>query len=272
MAGPERGRDDEEVLHGGIDNAGRVVRVGAHVLRPAKPCTPAVHALLRHARAAGFDGVPEPIGIEAVGRERLVYIPGDVPMPPYPDWGRSDLALASTARLLRKLHDAVADFVPPSDAAWNLELADPEGGPMVCHNDVCPENVIFRAGVAVALVDFDFAAPGRPLHDLSQLAKMCVPLDTAADAARVGRHPFDPAARLRIVADAYGLPPDRTALLDVIGESMRRARTGGFVAERVERGEPAFIAMWEAMGGAARYERRSDWFDANRARFADALR
>ena len=29
----------------------------------------------------------------------------------------------------------------------------------MCHNDVCPENVVFRDGIAVALLDFEFAAP-----------------------------------------------------------------------------------------------------------------
>ncbi len=261
--------DTEEVLQGGIDNAGLVVRVGPHVLRPSKPCTPAVHALLRHARANGFDGVPEPIGIDPDGRERLGFIAGDVPVPPFPAWSQTDAALASMVRLLRGFHNAVADFTPPPDAVWNLELADPEGGSTVAHNDVCPENVVFRDGVAVALLDFDFAAPGRALYDLNQLAKMCVPLDTGANAARLGRTSFDPFARLRLVADAYGLPPDRGDFLDVISASM--ARGGEFVARRVELGEPAFIAMWNEMGGAARYERRYEWFEANRARFAEAL-
>ena len=33
----------------------------------------------------------------------------------------------------------------------------------------------------------------------------------------------------------------------------------------------AFIAMWEAMGGRARYERRHAWFERHRERFLDAL-
>ena len=49
-------------------------------------------------------------------------------------------------------------------------MADPEGGPVVCHNDVCLENVVFRNGEAVALLDFDFAAPGRPVYDLACFA------------------------------------------------------------------------------------------------------
>jgi aminoglycoside phosphotransferase (APT) family kinase protein len=50
----------------------------------------------------------------------------------------------------------------------------------------CLENVVFRDGVAVALIDFDYAAPGRPVHDLAQFAKMCVPLEDDVNAARLG--------------------------------------------------------------------------------------
>jgi hypothetical protein len=42
-----------------------------------------------------------------------------------------------------------------------------------------------------------YAAPGRPVHDLSALARMCIP-------APQWRGPFDPIRRLRVVADAYG--------------------------------------------------------------------
>jgi thiamine kinase-like enzyme len=263
---------DEEVLRGGVGNAGAVVRVGNEVLRPANPNTPAIHALLEHARARGFHGVPQPIEVASDGRERLVFIPGDVPYPPFPDWSQSERALTSAVELLRRYHDAVADFVAPTDARWNDELADPAGGTLICHNDVCPENVVYRDGIAVALLDFDFAAPGRALYDLAQLARMCVPLDTADDAAREGRRSLNslaPFVRLRAVADAYGLPSDRTAFVDVITETMMGGST--FVRRRVERGEPAFIEMWNAMGGQARYDRRREWFERNRQQVLDAL-
>ena len=124
--------------------------------------------------------------------------------------GRSPIAvLATTAALLRQFHDAQRGFVAPAGTTWSDELADPQGGPVICHNDVCPENVVHRAGGVVALLDFDFAAPGRREYDVAQLAKMCVPLDTAEDAARLGRGSLDPFARLRVVADHYGLPADR---------------------------------------------------------------
>jgi len=215
--------------------------------------------------------VPMPLGTAPDGRDRFVFIPGDVPCPPFPAWSQSDLALSSTATLLRGFHDAQTGFVAPPAGSWSDEMADPVGGSVICHNDVCPENVVFRNGVAVALLDFDFAAPGRPLHDLAQLAKMCVPLDTDEDAARFGRGGLDPFHRLRVVADGYGLPPDRSEFLAVLGQTIADARTGGFVHRRVALGEPAFIAMVEAMGGLERYERRSQWFEAHRQRFADEL-
>jgi len=260
---------DDEILVGGVAHAGAVVRRGHHVLRPSGRHTPAVHALLRHVRASGFDGVPEPIGVDPDGRERLRFIEGDVPYPPFPAWSQTDRALATTASLLRRFHDAATGFVAPLGAAWDTELADPAGGPVICHNDVCPENVVYRHGVAFALLDFDFAAPGRPLYDLTQLAKMCVPLDTPEDAARLGRGGLDPFGRLRIVADAYGLPPDRASFVDVIEESL--AMGSAFVERRVERGEAAFIEMWETMGGRDRYERRQAFFERHRGQFLAAL-
>jgi hypothetical protein len=248
-----------------------VLRVDGHVLRPSTPQTPLIHALLRHVRATGFDGVPKPVGIDADGRERLVYVEGDVPVPPFPAWSQTDDALASTVTLLRNFHDAAAGFVPPAGATWSDEMADPEpaGSTIVCHNDVCPENVVYRDGVAVALLDFDYAAPGRPLYDVAQLAKMCVPIDTPEDAARLGRGALDPFTRLRVVADAYGLPPGREAFVDVLWEGIDAGAT--FVRRHVERGEPAFVEMWNTMGGQERYDRRKAWFDEHRDRFVDAL-
>lgn len=259
----------EEVLSGGVANAGAVVRSGVCVLRPGNGRTEAVHALLRYVRAAGFCGVPEPVGIDPDGRERLVFIEGEVPCPPFPDWAQTDAALSSASALLAGFHQAVAGFVWPPGVAWCEELADPAGGSVMCHNDVCPENVVYRGGLAVALLDFDFVAPGRPMYDLAQMAKMCVPIDTPEDAARLGRGSLGPFHRLRVVADAYGLPPHRARFLDILAEAIE---TGGrFVRRRVERGEPAFVDMWKMMGGQARMDRRLEWFERNRQRFLDAL-
>src|SRR4029078_4663257 len=124
--------------------------------------------------------------------------------PPYPDWSQTDSALASIAGLLRGLHDA-ARGVDAQGLTWADRLGDPAGGSVVCHNDLEPSNVVFRDGIAVALLDFEFAAPGRPVYDLAQLARLCVPIDDEVDQARLGWRSADRPARLRLVADAYGL-------------------------------------------------------------------
>ena len=53
------GVDDHKVvwarLDGGITNAGNVVRVGPHVLRPSCAHSGSIHAFLRTVRQAGFD-------------------------------------------------------------------------------------------------------------------------------------------------------------------------------------------------------------------------
>jgi hypothetical protein len=217
----------------------------------------------------GFRGASVPVGVDPDGRERLEFIEGDVALPPYPAWARSDAALVSVAALLAELHAASAGF-DPSGLAWSDEMADPAGGSIICHNDVCLENVVFRDGSAVGLVDFDFCAPGRPVYDLAQFARMCVPVDDDVNAARLGWGAEDRPARLRLVTDAYGLDgPGRRELIEVLDDSMRRA--GEFVRRRVEAGDPNFIAMWREMGGQERFDRRRRWWDRCRPGFAAAL-
>ena len=267
---------DIEVLGGGIANAGAVLRDGDHVLRPVTAHTPTVHTFLRFLRDEGFEAASQPIGVDPDGRERLSYIAGDVAVPPYPAWAQSDMALATAAALLRRMHDVSARYVAPSWATWSDEMADPDAGIaravdlVICHNDVCLENLVYRDQVAVGLLDFDFAAPGRRVHDLATFATMNVPIDTDEDAALLGRRgPFDPMRRLRVVADAYGLPPDRTELLDALADGVQRG--GQFLQRRLDEGNVAFRQMVEATGGMAKFDRRRAWFTAHRDRFADAL-
>jgi hypothetical protein len=265
---------DEEVLRGGVANAGAVRRVGDIVIRPANDHSHAIHALLRHVRSTGFDGVPEPLALDPGREERLTYIPGDVPFPPFPLWSLTDDVLGSAVRLLRRFHDATVGFIAPKGATWSSEMADVDAvgsgtGDVICHNDVCPENVVFRGGEAVAFLDFDFAAPGSRLFDLARLALMTVPIDAPDDAARTGREGLDPFARLRVVADAYGLAPGRTGLVDALERNV--AAGGAFLQRRIDRGEEAFLAMRDQMGGMERYDRRRAWFTTNRDRLLESV-
>jgi len=209
------------------------------------------------------------VEIQADGRERLVFIEGDVPVPPFPEWAQSDDTLASIARLLRLFHEASSQL-PVGDGPWSDELADPAGGSMVCHNDVCMENVVFRDGRAVGLLDFDFAAPGRPIFDLAALARMCVPIDDDLSAGRLGFGLLDRPGRLRLVADTYGL--DAMGRGDLVHHLDRPMRGGGaFVQRRVAAGDPNFIRVLEEMGGTERYDRRLRWWEGARDSFVRAL-
>jgi hypothetical protein len=261
---------DDEVLSGGVANAGAVVRRGPHVLRPSNQHSVAIHQALAVLRSVGFEGASNPVGLDAGGRERLEFIEGDVPLPPYPTWATSDDALASVAVLLRELHDA-STAIDLTNGTWSAEMADPRGGPVLCHNDVCLENVVFRDGRALAFLDFDFAAPGRRVFDVASFARMCVPVDDDTNARRLGWPVSDLPRRLRLIADAYGLEAaDRIELVGILARSIEMG--GEFVRRRVEAGEPGFVKMWQDMGGVERFDRRRRWWAGERPRFEAALR
>jgi len=255
--------DHEEQLEGGVANLGKVVRVGDTVRRPASPFTNSIFALLEHLHEVGFDGVPRPLGLDEQGREVLSFIPGEVPIPPFPAWSMSAAALASVARLQRRFHEAVSGF-DTTPYAWSDELADPRGGPVVCHNDICPENVVFRGEEAVAILDWDFAAPGRPEWDVAAVMSMWGPVRDPSDPVP-GMEGLEPFARARLIADAYGVDErDRAAIADVFVDRLSIS----LVEKRAAAGERAFIEILERQGGAGRAARRREWLEAN----IDALR
>lgn len=255
-----------EPLPGGLGNGGRVVRVGATVRRPHGPHSSAIFELLAHLERRAF---PAPLLVEtAPGEDVFRWIDGEVAVPPYPAWSLSDDALASVGGLLRSYHDAVCEFRPPNHARWSSELRDPHGGSIICHNDVCPENVVFNSGAAVALLDFDLAAPGRAVWDLASAARMWVPVRVPLGGNE--RDQLDRPRRLRVLADAYGLPQsDREQLVEAIIEGKRMGIE--FVRRRVLAGETAFVQMWERQGGADGEQRAMEWLYDQRVRLLKAL-
>ncbi len=258
--------EHEEPLAGGIAHEGAVVRVGDTVRRPSSPFTDSIFALLEHLRGSGFEHVPRPLGIDERGREVLSFVEGDVPIPPFPPWSMSDEALASVGRLQRRFHDAVASF-DPAPLAWSDELADPHGGTVVGHNDICPENVVFREGDAVAFLDWDFAAPGRALWDVAALMAMWGPVHDPSDPVP-GTEGLDPFRRARLIADAYGL--DGVQRAQVPGIFVDRLSIS-LVENRAAAGEQAFIEMLARQGGEGRARRRREWLEANMAALEAAL-
>ena len=178
-----------------------IVRVGDTVRRPAGPWTASVHDLLRFVRARGARRVPEPRGRDALGREVLAFVEGDVPAYPMPAWVWDEPVLTAAARLLRRYHDATAGF-PRAGRSWRLPAHEPDE--VICHNDFAPHNFVFRGGRLHAVIDFDTASPGPRVWDLAYLAYRLVPL-AAPGNPDVPASPADVRARrLRRLCDEYG--------------------------------------------------------------------
>ena len=260
----------DEVLSGGITNAGAVVRRGDIVDRPAQPHASAIHRFLEVLPEHGFTGAPRPVGL-GDGREQLSYVAGDVALMPYPAWSMTDAALASVGALLRRFHQASSAIALEPGVAWAADLADPRGGTMLCHSDACVENVVFRGGVAYGLIDFDMAAPGRPLWDVAMASRYWVPMLDPETAAQFSSYAgLDPVRRLRILADGYGMSAEeRTEVLGVIEEVTDVERAD--VAARLEAGDAAFAKAFHAHGGWGTWDRLQAWLADQRAAFLAAL-
>lgn len=259
---------DYETLPGGVANAGSVVRTGRQVRRPLPPNAATLHALLRFLRASSDVEAPLPVAIEDQV-EVVEYIRGDVALVPYPGWANSERALETLGGLLRRFHDATTTWEIPAAASWSPELADPSGGPVICHNDVCIENVVFRDGRAAALLDFDFAAPGRRVWDVAQAARYWIPLTDPELPAAADRGVTDPIGRLRRFVDAYGLETGaRRQFVEVVLEAEREARR--FVETQAARGTAGFVQMWDK-AAVRRFNRKIAWIDRQAGSIVNAL-
>ncbi|MDQ0798114.1 hypothetical protein QFZ58_006602 [Streptomyces sp. B1I3] len=141
---------------------------------------------------------------------------------------------------------------------------------MLCHNDVCPDNVVFRDGHAFALIDFDLAAPGRPLWDVAMTARYWAPMLDPASADALYPAGLDVPARLRILADSYGLSPqERAELPGVIEQATQTCRD--CVADRVADGDPIHVKALTERGGWERWDRIQACLVTHRETFTDTL-
>jgi aminoglycoside phosphotransferase (APT) family kinase protein len=190
-----RGDQDKIPLRGGRVTHG-IVRVGNTVRRPRTMNSEFVSRLLRHLAVKGFGGAPASLGIDEQGRDMLAFIDGEVPT----DLGfHDDETLCKAASLIRRFHDLSADLVAtPAAAAVGIEV--------ICHNDLSPCNFVFSAGVPIALIDFDAAAPGSRAQDLGYAAWLWLDLGSAEIAAAEQRR------RLALFLKAYGTDDCRLVL------------------------------------------------------------
>ena len=226
--------------------AARSVRiVGDVVLRPAKPWTPTVHALLRHLHAEGLP-VPEPLGIDG-GVERVRLVPGDGGEDA---WAHQTTtrSVASAGRLLRRIHDATRGWEPPPHAVWSVP---PEGGDVICHGDPQPGNMSWRDGVAVGLFDWDAARPAPPLSDVAYALEWLTPFSTdpAGLHARGPTADVDRRSRIDALLDGYGWDGP-IAVVDAV--LARQQRAIDEVLHLGARGQEPH-ATWVAEGWPARW-------------------
>jgi thiamine kinase-like enzyme len=146
--------------------------------------------------------------------------------------------LIAAATLLRRYHDSVEGFVPPSDARWRF--AAPTAHEVICHNDWSPANALFRGHTPVAMLDWDSAGPGSRAWDVATSVYWWVPLkprivppSLAAKASRFARF-----------CDAYGAGISRPAVLDTLIEQL--LVLADFVQAEADAGDPGYskLAGW----------------------------
>lgn len=181
--------EKEQVLAGG-NASGLVVRVGDTVRKLWTSATPHVLSFVEAVRAAGVD-VPSPMGRDELGRQVQEFVPGRLAMDSDP---LSLPELRRVGSLVRAIHDASTDYVPPADAVWETAIPAP-GADLVCHNDLAPWNLL--VGDRWVFIDWDAAAPSTRLWDLAYAAQTF----TLADPTR---EPAQAARTLAAFVDGYG--------------------------------------------------------------------
>ena len=193
-------------------------------------------------------------------------------------WAAATSVLVGVADLLRRLHEASASFVPPADAHWfgddiHVHMpADVRPEPpsdVISHFDVTPQNVVFRDGEPIGLIDFDLTRPGSRLVDVVNTAMWWVPLFPERD-----RDPAlalsDAPARLATFVDAYGLDDrGRAAFCDVAIDGA--ARSWHRMQANAEQRGGGWARMW-AEGIGDRILRRRAWMLEERTTLEAALR
>lgn len=255
----------ETPLTGG-NVAAVVVRVGGTVRKPATPASDSgsIATVLDHLHAVGFTAAPRGLGRDEQGRQVLEYIPGTLADAMAP---MTLVELGRVGRLIRALHDALAGFVPPPGAVWDVAIpADRDelvraGTPRIFHHDLAPWNLV-RDGDRWVFIDWDGAGPGSRLWDLAYAATGFVPLAAGNDST------VD-AVRLRALVDGYGLDGQQRRELPALLVARTRAMYDLLVAGAAT-GRPPWARL-HAEGHADHWGPAADYLERHLDRWAGAL-
>jgi hypothetical protein len=244
------------------------VRAGDTVRRAVGPATPAVTAFLRHLERRGFTGAPRPLGLDDRGREILTFVPGRVPAESEVA-GIDEAALHALGGLLRELHEASLGFELPPGVDWARPQSS-DGGPLVvCHNDVAPRNTVFRGGMPVAFVDWDFCRPEIADWDVGHAIWQFAPFYDDDECRERGFAPPDRLARARAIADGYGLAQEgRKRLTDTVTARIRSTLEG--IEAKAARGDRVHRRLVER-GVPSQLRRNLIWVGEHERSIGDAL-
>jgi hypothetical protein len=255
----------EVALKGG--NMTPVVRVGDTVRRSAGPWTPAIHALLRHVRAAGFAQVPQPLGIDERGREILSLLPGRAGTYPLADHILSDRTLMDVACTLRAYHDATTGFAAPPGTVWQWPPHEP--AEVICHNDFGPYNLMFEGTRLTGVIDLDLASPGPRVRDMAYAAYRFVPLTDPLNPDAPYPGLAEQARRLALFCTTYGdtrIAP--AAVIDTATTTLRELVS--FIVDSAAAGDPAQRAVLDR-GDTTIYERDIAYIRRRRDGLTDSV-
>ncbi len=241
--------DEQEMpLAGGNVNTG-VVRVGNTVRRQPGHASRAVHRLLRHLEGKHFGGSPKLLGMDEQGREMLSFIDGEAGQ--WPAIWDSEVALTTSAQLLRSYHDLTIDLVA-SKANWVGEYPDRARHEVICHNDYGAYNIVFKDLKAVGIIDFDLAGPGPRLKDVAYAAYWMTPLSLSATDMQPHAEAdlLTGSRRLKLFCECYGIAADEHLLemveevLCLMGDEAHVTRMVGEAAAAKTHGRrtPAWVA------------------------------
>ncbi|NLS17918.1 aminoglycoside phosphotransferase family protein [Rhizobium sp. P40RR-XXII] len=208
-------------------------RQGHLIVRPVRPWTQGVHALLAALPPRGFDAAPQPDGFDDVW-ERVTYLPGvtgdldsNIEM-------RSEQILQSAARLLRRYHHSSALVQRDLAAAYLWQLPPRLPSEVICHGDFAPYNVVVNDGEVTGVIDFEAAHPGPRIWDLSYAVYRWAPLSSSMAVERLDSLASQ-IQRARIFVDAYGMRlEERSSLPAAIVERLEALLT--FMEREAARG------------------------------------
>jgi hypothetical protein len=233
--------------------------VGDEVHRRTGPWTPAVQALMAHARANGVRETPEVLGFDDAGDEVLRFVPG---VNAAGAGHLGEARLQAVGELLGRLRCALRSFPAPGGRTWRPVA----GGSELAHGDVAPWNLVFDGDAVAALLDWDFAGPNAPAYDVAYAAWTCVPLEPWSELTV-----DEVAHRLRLLVDAAGLgAEERRGLLSTIAYSQSRVTFQ--VAHGAVTGELGIPGIWRSGRHLGRIGPAMSWLDAHWDDLEAALR